>query len=69
MGVKRGTWREVRWIFYKGWLEEQKRFMDLMFMLGLIETIGQLAMASRVHWYDHVLRREDGHVYPCNGYI
>ena len=33
-----------------------------MFMLGLNETIDQLAMASSVRWYDHVLRREDGHV-------
>ena len=31
-------------------------------MLGLNETIDQLAMANGVHWYGHVLRREDGHV-------
>ena len=31
-------------------------------MLGLKETIDQLAMANSVHWYGHVLRREDGHV-------
>ena len=31
----------------KGWL----------LMLGLNETIGQLAMACNVHWYGHVLRR------------
>ena len=31
-------------------------------MLGLVETIDQLAMADSVHWYGHVLRREDGHV-------
>ena len=31
-------------------------------MLGLAETIDQLAMADSVHWYGHVLRREDGHV-------
>ena len=36
--------------------------MDLMFMLGLNETRGQLAMANSVRWYGHVLRREDGHV-------
>ena len=34
-----------------------------MFMLGLSETIDQLAMANSVHWYGHVLRREDGHVF------
>ena len=34
----------------------------LMFMLGLSETIVQLAMANSVRWYGHVLSREDGHV-------
>ena len=38
-----------------------RRYMDLMFMLGLKETIDQLAMANSVRWYGHVLRREDGH--------
>ena len=33
-----------------------------MFMLGLSETMGQLAIANSVHWYSDVLRREDGHV-------
>ena len=31
-------------------------------MLSLNETIDQLALANSVHWYGHVLRREDGHV-------
>ena len=31
-------------------------------MLNLVETMDQLAMANSVHWYGHVLRREDGHV-------
>ena len=31
-------------------------------MLGFNETIDQLAMANSVHWYGHVLRREDDHV-------
>ena len=31
-------------------------------MLGLSETIDQLAMANSVHWHSHVLRREDGQV-------
>ena len=43
-------------------LKGRKRSMDLMFMLGLNETIDQLATASIVHWYCHVLGREDGHV-------
>ena len=29
-----------------------------MIMLGLNEAINYLAMANRVRWYDHVLRRE-----------
>ena len=33
-----------------------------MFMFGLNESIDQLAMANSVHWYSHVLMREDGHV-------
>ena len=40
----------------------EKRSMDLMFMLGLNETIDQLAMANSVCWHGHVLRREDGHI-------
>ena len=33
-----------------------------MLILGLGETIDQLAMTSSVCWYGHVLRSEDGHV-------
>ena len=33
-----------------------------MFMLGFSGTINNVAVASRVHWYGHVLRSEDGHV-------
>ena len=43
-------------------LKDRKRSMDLMFMLGLNETIDQLAMASSVRWCYHVLRRGGGHV-------
>ena len=43
-------------------LKDRKRSTDLMFMLGLNEAMDQLAMANCVHWYGHVLRREDGHV-------
>ena len=35
---------------------------DLMSMLGLNESIDQLAMANSVHWYSHVLSREDYHL-------
>ena len=43
-------------------LKDRKKCTDLMFMLGLDETIDQLAMANSVCWYGHVLRKEDGHV-------
>ena len=43
-------------------LNDKKRSTDLMFMLGLNETMDQLAMANSVCWYGHVLRREDDHV-------
>ena len=43
-------------------LKDNKRSTDLMFMLGLRETMDQLAMANSVHWYGHVLCRDDGHV-------
>ena len=42
--------------------KDRKRSTDLMFMLGLKETIDQLAMENGARWYDHVMRREDGHV-------
>ena len=35
-------------------LKDRKRSMDLMFMLGLNETIDQLAMANSVCCYGHV---------------
>ena len=31
-------------------------------MLGMKETMDQMAMANSVYLYGHVLRREDGHV-------
>ena len=43
-------------------LKDRIRSMDLIFMLGLNETMDQLAMANSVQWHGHVLRREDYHV-------
>ena len=43
-------------------LKVRNRSTDLMFMLGLSETIDQLAMANSVRWDDHVLRGEDHHI-------
>ena len=41
---------------------DRKMSTDLMFMLGLSEAMDNFAMANSVHWYGHVLRREDGYV-------
>ena len=43
-------------------LIDRKVLLHMMFMLGMIETIDQFAMANSVHWYGHVLRREDNHI-------
>ena len=38
-------------------LKDRKGSMVLMFMLGLKETIDQLAMANSARWYGHMFRR------------
>ena len=43
-------------------LMEKKRTENLMEMLGMKETVVQMAKANGVRWYRHVLRRDDGHV-------
>ena len=43
-------------------LMDRKRTEDLMELLGLEETVVQMAKANAVRWYGHVLRSEDGHV-------
>ena len=43
-------------------LIEKKRTEDLMEMLGLKETVIQMATTNGMRWYEHVLRRDDGHV-------
>ena len=43
-------------------LMERKRTEDLMEMLGLKETVVQMAKANVVRWYRHVLRWDDEHV-------
>ena len=40
----------------------ERRTEDLMEMLGLKETVVQMAKANGVRWYGQVLRRDDGHV-------
>ena len=43
-------------------LMEKKRTENLMEMLGLKETVVQMAKANGVRWYGDVLRRDDGYV-------
>ena len=43
-------------------LMEKKRTEDLTEMLGLKETVVQMAKANGVRWYGHVLRRAVVHV-------
>ena len=47
-------------------IEDRKKSMDLMLLLGLHETMDQLAMANSVRWYGHVLKREDGYGKQCS---
>ena len=43
-------------------LMEKERTENLMEMLGLKETVVQMAKTNGVRWYGHVLRRDEGHV-------
>ena len=43
-------------------LMEKRRTENLMEMLGLKETVVQMAKANGVRWYGYVLWRDDGHV-------
>ena len=57
MGILQTTERSMMRAMCGVQLKDTKRFTDLMLMLGLSETIDQLAMANSVCWYGHVLRR------------
>ena len=43
--------------------KDRKRADNMIYVLDLDETIDQLAVANSLHWYGHVLKREDGHVF------
>ena len=62
MGILRRTERSIVRVMCGVQLKDRKRSMNLMFMLGLNETMDQLAMAKGVCWNGHVLRRDDGHI-------
>ena len=41
---------------------EKRRSQELMSFLGLKDTLNGLARASRVRWYGHLLKRDNGDV-------
>ena len=45
---------------------DRKRTEEQMDMLGLKETIDQLAIVNGVRWYGHVLRKDDNSVFRFN---
>ena len=53
IGILRRTERSMVRAIGGVQLKDSKRSTYLMFMLGLKETIDQLAMANSVHWHGH----------------
>ena len=62
MAILRRTERAIVRAMCGAKLMERRRTEDLMEMLGLKETVVQMAKVNGVRWYGHVLRRDDGHV-------
>ena len=62
MGILRRTERSMVRAMCGVQIKDIKRYMDLVFMLGLNETVDQMAMANNFRWHENVLRREDVHV-------
>ena len=62
MAILRRTERAVVRAMCGAKLMGEKGTDDLMEMLGLKETMVQMSKANGVRWYEHVLRRNDGHV-------
>ena len=53
MGILQNTERFMVRAICGVQLKDRKRSMDLMFMLGLNETMEQLTIANSVRWYGH----------------
>ena len=62
MAILRSTERAMVRAMCGANLMEKKRTEDLMEMLGLKETVVQMAKANGVRWNGHVLMRDDGYV-------
>ena len=70
MEVKHCAWRKVRWEFYEGqkdpWLEQYVEYSSMIQRFDVhvgFEWNHRSVGYGSVHWNDHVLRREDGHVW------
>ena len=61
MAILRRTERAMVRAMCGAKLMEKKRTEDLMEMLGLKETVVQMAKVNGVRWYGYVLRRDHGH--------
>ena len=61
MAILRRTERAMVRAMCGAKLMEKKRPKDLMEMLGLKETVVQMAKANGVRWHGHVLRRDGRH--------
>ena len=62
MAILRRTKRAMVTAMCGAKLMEKKRTEDLIEMLGLKETVVQMAKVSGMRWYRHVFRRDDGYV-------
>ena len=59
IGILQGTERAIVRNMCGMKLMDKKSTKDLMWMLDLNETLDQLAKASSVRWYGHVLRKDE----------
>ena len=62
MGILRRIGRSIVRAMCGVQLKDRKKSTDVMFMLGLNETIVQMGMANSFCRHGHVLMREDCHV-------
>ena len=60
MVILRRTERSMEIAICRVQLMDRKRYADLIFVLGLKETMYHSTMANSVRWYGIVMRREDG---------
>ena len=62
ISILRKTEKAMMRAMFRENIIEKRRSQELIGLLGLKDTLDGLAMASRVRWYGHVLRRDSGDV-------